>query len=199
MSRPAHIMHHDNRMKPFGRSGRNTPDLEVILRAKVIVSDLIGFVASDTVSFLDEIFAGKKNLAPQELWRIQAEEITFSLHCLDRIAFVILGAENRKIFMDIALGELDEVLGKNFSHNTQASHVRKLVEETYSTRQYKYSKFRISKEGESLKGDLFWEYAKELLNALSDHNPVRISEMSMRASDLFISIEGMMRHHFDPE
>ena len=137
----------------------------------------------------EELGADKKDVPADRqavLTSLAWEVLAFELHLTDRRILSTLGASARAPFMDALCAALAQRLGP--PRDVELQNV-------YNKRQQFYRRFPklYAEDGESLKGTLFWEFAKMLAAAYAESNPTAIMAISISGMSLFESVNDMLR------
>jgi hypothetical protein len=95
--------------------------------------------------------------------KVSFEVLFFWMHYVDRMAFGILGPEQRGSFITA----LNESLINIFSHGQSSDEGRKAVEtlltDLYNERQVEYAGYKMAEnENDGMAGTLFWEVGKKI-------------------------------------
>jgi hypothetical protein len=126
--------------------------------------------------------AERANGALAQAIRLQAA--LFFLHLLDRVAFERFGPFQRRQFMDAVLEGIANIA-------PPGDLPRESLRERYNTAQVRWSAFPklVPNGGDTWKGTLCWEFAKEMGLKYGGANPVRITVAAKEG----VSVVSMLR------
>jgi len=138
---------------------KNTDDV-ITAKAMKLSEQLVAFAVSYSNGISQVIKTDTADLIATILF---IEMLVLLLHAIDRISFVLLGIEKRKIFMDSLMENIIIILRK--AYGDKAEEVINTFTGKYNERQVEYSSLRLPGNNEqNFGGTLFWEFGKIILN-----------------------------------
>src|SRR3989344_4704411 len=129
-----------------------------------------------------------ENIILENSFVIFYEFLILLLHLTDRSIVKLLKDKERNIFMNALIQKTDSDLIRS-SFNTNINKDLYWME-LYNLRQKEYSKYRIgTKKGNPQRGDIFWEFGKQIANLLNHPlSPEIVTSAYLIAADTFFSI-----------
>ena len=158
-------------------------------RVKAMARVLGQAIASELPPLISDFYRQNIDVADDaKIWDLVVEDIWFSAHLLDRIAFAELGPDARPAFVNTLIETLAEDLWLVCPTDVGSEEFRLWFGSFFNTRNREYGACRklYAEEGEAaVGGTLFWEFGMKMSLILSESNPARTVLISVHGSGLF--------------
>jgi hypothetical protein len=169
-------------------------------RAEVIARVLGQIVASELPPLTSDFYRQHIHVADDaKIWDLILEDIWFSAHLLDRIAFAELGPDARPVFVNTLIESMAEDLWMLCPTDAGSEEFRMWFGSFFNIRNNEYGACRrlFPEEGEvAVGGTLFWEFGRKMSLILSDSNPARTILISTHGTGLFRIMLAMVEKSF---
>ncbi len=156
-------------MWPFGSKAESKLISDgAIERAAVTVSEIYWRETFPTTmdAVCNSLF-GNRSIDPAKKSEILIELAAYCFHLWDRRLFMFLGPEKRVGFLNILMMRFLE----DYHGDAEIGEFASSFMELSDARQREYAKFRIPRDGNDLKGTLFWEFGKKMNATAQNWNP----------------------------